>query len=139
MITLPVAAFAISMVLLAGNDPAGLDRARNGPIQQQNSIAANEKSGRLVVADRDDYLKTMRNDLDQLRNQIEALQRKANKSGAVLKADLEKKIRGFREDHKNLEAKWQQAKDVSESSWQEFKLSFTASMEKLRNAVHNAR
>lgn len=92
----------------------------------------------MAAADRDDYLKTTRRDLDQLSNQIDALRLKANKSGASLKASLEKKIERFQDDHKNLEEKWKQAKEVSESNWQEFKLSFNTAMEKLQNAVHAA-
>lgn len=133
MIILPLA-FSVSMVLLAGYN--GPDQ--NQLQQQQSASSANEKAGRMAAADRDAYLKTARRDLDQLSEQIEALKLKANKSGTAMRASLERKIHGFEDDHKNLEESWQQAKDAGESSWQEFKLSFTAGMEKLKKAVHNA-
>lgn len=138
MITLPFAALTVSMVLLAGYDNGGADPVKNRLQQQSGTSSANERPGRMAAADRDDYLKTTRRDLDQLSNQIDALRLKANKSGASLKASLEKKIERFQDDHKNLEEKWKQAKEVSESNWQEFKLSFNTAMEKLQNAVHAA-
>lgn len=136
MIISPIATATISVVLLTGYATPGLDHGASVP--QQSKPSVNEKSGRLFLADRDDYLKTMRRDLDQLHDQINALMLKANKSGTAMKANLEQKTQGFLEEHKNLEEKWKQAKDVSENQWQEFKLSCNSAMEKLKKSVHTA-
>jgi hypothetical protein len=138
MIKWPSAALAMSIVLVAGCDKNEWNLPRISSTQQQAAPSADEKHGELFLAERNAYLKATRQELDQLRSDIDALKVKANKSSAVMKADLDRKIQGFQADLKGLEEKWQQAKDASESRWQELKLSFSASIEKLKQSIHDA-
>ncbi|AMP00116.1 putative lipoprotein [Collimonas arenae] len=137
MIKWPSAVLATGILLVAGCDKSEWNVPKiSSSEQQQQAPSSNEKPGKMFQAERSEYLKTTRQELDQLRTEIDALQVKANNSGAALKADLDQKIQGFQTDLRSLEEKWQQIKDVSESRWQEIKLSFSASIEKLKKSIH---
>jgi hypothetical protein len=138
MIKWPSAALVIGILLIAGCDRNEWNLPRTKSTQQQDAPSANEKPGGPFQVERNEYLKTTRQELDQLRSEIDALKVKADHSGAELKTDLERKIQGFQVDLKNLEDKWQQVKGASESGWQEIKFSFSASMEKLKKSIHDA-
>lgn len=99
--------------------------------QQQPSASDTEQT-------KDDFLGKSRKEIDQLRSQIDALEAKAQTSSAELKTRLEKQVWNLRDELKTVEKHWQSAKDASASAWHDMKNTLSTSIEKLKQAVHQA-
>lgn len=87
---------------------------------------------------KDEFLAKSREEIDQLRNRIDTLEAKAKTSGAELKARLDKQVQELRAELGNVEGQWQTVKEASATAWEKAKDTLSASLEKLRQAVHDA-
>ncbi|MGZ5818677.1 MAG: sll1863 family stress response protein [Burkholderiaceae bacterium] len=126
---------AISILLIAGcNKNEGIMPKTAGN-QQQQAPRAEEKTPQPSQTERDAYMKSAREEIDQLRNQIDALSEKAKNSSADLKAKWETKRVGLQQDLQAAEKKWQDLKSVSASAWKEMTQSLNESIEKLRKSI----
>lgn len=99
--------------------------------QQQSPTSDAQKA-------KDEFLRKSRQEIDQVRSRIDALEAKAQSSSAELKTRLEKQVRDLRDDLKIVEAQWQGVKDASASAWRDMKNTLSMSMEKLKQAIHQA-
>lgn len=106
----------------------------DGKEQQKSADDAASDAGKA----RDEFLAKSREEINQLRNRIDALEAKAKTSGAELKAKLDKQVQELRAELGSVEGQWQTVKDAGATAWEKAKDSLSASLEKLRQAVHDA-
>lgn len=129
------AIFAIGILLVSAcNRNEGVMPKTAGNQQQQAPSVAENATGPSQT-ERGNYLTTAREDIDQLRRQIDALSDKAKNSSADLKSKWEPKRAELQDDLQIAEKKWQDLKVASASAWETTKQSLNESIEKLRNAV----
>ena len=131
-------ALAIGILLLMGCDRNEAPLPKVGDNQQQKAPSADGTPDSAPQAERDKYLNATRQEIEQLRSEIDALTAKAKNSSADVKAQLEKQIQGFQEDLKIIEKKWTDIKSASATTWEGMKNALTESIEKLREAIHKA-
>ncbi|MGS0740253.1 hypothetical protein ACVBEF_00185 [Glaciimonas sp. GG7] len=89
-------------------------------------------------AQRDAYLNDARDEMNELKNKIDALKMKAKKSGAATKARLEASVEDFQRDLRRLEKTWADLKNSSASKWDELKTDLDTSIKKLRAEIEGA-
>ncbi|MGZ3238414.1 MAG: sll1863 family stress response protein [Burkholderiaceae bacterium] len=127
--------FAISVLLIVGcNKDEGVMPKIEGNRQQQ-APKVEDKAPEPSQTERDTYMKNAREEIDQLRKQIDALSEKAKNSSADLKAKWEAKRVDLQEDLQVVEKKWQDLKDASSSAWKDMMQSLNESIEKLRKSI----
>ncbi|KAF3995919.1 keratin [Glaciimonas immobilis] len=84
---------------------------------------------------RETYLRSTRQQIADLRNDIEALNAKAKRSASETKARLELLVRGYRRNLRDIDNQWTDLKNRKMSKWQDGKNVLEASIKKLRAAV----
>ncbi|NMM36859.1 MAG: hypothetical protein HHJ09_04985 [Glaciimonas sp.] len=89
-------------------------------------------------SERESTLQMARQEIDQLKAQVEALKVKAQDASAALKEKLASDILGFKPDLKDIETKFNALKDASANAWQDMKTAFTASIDKLKASVEKS-
>ncbi|HTN65121.1 MAG TPA: hypothetical protein VL051_02905 [Burkholderiaceae bacterium] len=97
------AVLVIFISLLAGCNKNQGTLPKVGENTQEKASPASEEPDKAAQAERKNYLRATRQEIDQLRNEIDALAVKAKNSSADLKTRLEKQIPGFEEDLKIIE------------------------------------
>lgn len=140
MIPRPSAALtlALSFLLFAGCDRNDWNLPKTTQNQQQETARVKEKQDNALQVERDDYLKATRQELDQIRNEIDALMVKAQHSNTALTESLTKQTQDFEDELKTLDKKWQDVKDSSATAWKDMQNSLSDSIEKLKLAIHRA-
>ena len=131
-------ALAIGILLLTGCDRNEGTLPKVGDNQQQKAPSAAGAPDSASQTERDKYLNATRQEIEQLRSEIDALVAKAKNSSTEVKAQLEKQIQGFQEDLKIIEKKWADIRAASATTWGGMKNALTESIEKLRQAIHKA-
>jgi hypothetical protein len=128
--------FTISILLLSACNRHDEVMPKVTNNQQQTAPPTAENAGASSQTDRDSYLRTAREEIDQLHRQIDALSDKAKNSSAELKSKWEPKRVELQGDLDVAEKKWQDLKGASAGAWTNMKQSLNESIEKLRNAVN---
>jgi hypothetical protein len=129
--------FVVSILLIAAcNRNEGAIPKTTG--NQQPAPAVSDNSGAPSQTERDNYLKSAREELDQLHRKIDELSDKAKNSSADLKSKWEPKRAELQGDLEVAEKKLQDLKGASASAWTNLKQSLNESIEKLRSAIQNA-
>lgn len=83
---------------------------------------------------REDFHREAQSRLDQLFNQMEALESKAEKSEGEAKAELDDKLAGLNRKKAELKTKLEQSQAVADDQWEEVKAGFEDSLSSLEEA-----
>lgn len=105
--------------------------------EQKNAPAADDKTSDAGKA-QEEFVNKSREEIDQLRGRIDELEAKAKSAGADLKSKLEKQVQDLRAELGDVEGQWQTVKEASAAAWEKTRDTLSASLEKLRKAVHDA-
>lgn len=89
-------------------------------------------------ATRESNIKSTRQEIDKLKNELDQLEEKAKQSSVELRSKLEKNIQILREDLKIVEKKWQELKEAGATSWKKTSDSLKTLIDKLNAAIHEA-
>ncbi|MEO8598893.1 MAG: hypothetical protein ABI656_03595 [bacterium] len=138
---------ATSLILLAGCEKAETPLPKMGTTQLSEP-QPNVKQGDANVAtngtavtpesEREPTLQIARQEIDQLKTKIDALEVKAKDASTEMKEKLTVEIQGFKEGIKDLESKFSTLKDASASAWKDMKASFNTSLVKLKGSVEKS-
>jgi len=129
---------AIGILLLTGCDRNEGTLPKVDQNQQQKAPSITGSSDNSAPTARDTYLAATRQEIEQLRSELDALTAKAKNSSIDVKARLEKQIQGFQDELKMIERKWEDIKNASATAWEGMQTSLSESIEKLRQAIHKA-
>lgn len=125
---------AIGILAISGCDRnEGVLPKTAGDPQQQASQAENR--GTVSQSERDAYMASARQEIDQLQGKLDELKAKSENLSAELKSNLEARIRDFQDDMKIIIKKWENLQGASAATWKDMKNSLNESIENLRKAI----
>ncbi|MGV8898209.1 MAG: hypothetical protein ACOH2B_03040 [Burkholderiaceae bacterium] len=140
-------ALTTSLSLLAGCEKAETPLPKMGTTESsQPQLDAKQGDAKVATngmaatpeSERESTLQMARQEIDQLKTKIDALEVKAKDASAAMKEKLTVEMQGFKEGLKDLEAKFSTLKDASASTWEGMKASFNTSLDKLKGSIEKS-
>ncbi|MGV8892310.1 MAG: hypothetical protein ACOH2K_05100 [Burkholderiaceae bacterium] len=138
---------ATSLSLLAGCEKAETPLPKMGTtessepqpnVKQGDANVATNGTAATPESERESTLQIARQEIDQLKTKIDALEVKAKDASAAMQEKLTVEMQGFEQGLKDLEAKFSTLKDASASVWEDMKASFNTSLDKLKGSVEKS-
>jgi cytochrome c556 len=144
--TLTPTLFAIA-VLTAGckpaSDPAATE-ARDATTRQidrvqQDTQASTRELSDYTYGQKAEFVTSMEAELAQLNEELDQLAAKIEKSSDAAKAEASPKLQALREQVAKLETHLEEAKNATESTWDNVKVAFKSGYAELKDGFNQAR
>jgi len=122
----------------------GCDKNNQTADQQLNNAKAEtEKAAQnmrdYTYAQKDEFVKEMRHQLDALNKDLDNLSAKMQNSSDAVKADAKPKMQALRDQADKLQKKLDDVQTTNESNWNDFKAGVNKGMDNVKDSFNQAR
>ena len=122
----------------------GCDKNNQTADQQlKNAKAETEKAAQnmrdYTYAQKDEFVKEMRHQLDALNKDLDNLSAKMQNSSDAVKADAKPKMQALRDQADKLQKKLDDVQTTNESNWNDFKAGVNKGMDNVKDSFNQAR
>jgi DNA anti-recombination protein RmuC len=121
----------------------GCNKNQSTDQQLNNAKVETEKVAQSMrdytYAQKDEFVKTMRAQLDALNKDLDNLSAKIDSSNDSVKADAKVKLQALRDQADKLQKKLDDVQSSNESNWNDVKAGFNKAMDDVKNSFQQAR
>ena len=121
---------AVGLLLLPGCDRSEWNLPRTKQAEPATAATAAQDN-----AQKNAFLQASRNELNRLRQDLDALKTKTQNATTATSERMEVDLRNFQEQQQHLEAMWEKFQERGSNTWRDVEKSFKESITTLRNTI----